>query len=69
MKIHYVETRFGFEWGAAKVLRMTDDKKKGWVILRVEAPKHKGNEAVQIYVTKTGKVRIWMGNKEFTKKG
>jgi hypothetical protein len=47
----------GFEWGAAKFLRYFDDEKKGWVTLGVETRKHKNG--IQIYVTRTGKVRIF----------
>ena len=54
--IHYVETKYGFDWGAAKITRCFSDSKKGWVTLLVETPKHK--RGIQIYVTKSGKVRI-----------
>lgn len=53
--LHFAETKYGFEFGAAKVTRITSDEKKGWVLIGVETPK---NKHVQIYVTKTGKVRI-----------
>ena len=52
--IHYRETLVGFEWGAATVNRLCDDKKKGWIIIGVETPKTR----IQIYVTKTGKLRV-----------
>jgi len=54
--MHYQETKYGFEWGAAKVQRYFSDEKKGWVTLGIETPKHK--RGLQIYITKTGKVRI-----------
>lgn len=50
----YEHTQFGFNFGAAEVIRYFTDEKKGWVVLGVETPK----ECLQIYVTKTGKVRI-----------
>jgi hypothetical protein len=50
----YQETEFGFDWGSAKITRCFGDEDMGWVTLRVETPKHD----IQIYVTKTGKVRI-----------
>lgn len=58
--MHYAETKFGFEWGAAKVTRCFSDAKKGWVTLLLETPKHQNGKhgELQIYVTKTGKVRI-----------
>lgn len=54
----------GFIWGPANVSRMACDKKKGWVIIRLFTDK----EDLQIYVTKTGKVRIHSaGGKEWVK--
>ena len=54
--MHYKETKYGFEYGAAKVERIFSDEKKGFVTLGIKTPKHK--HGLQIYVTKTGKVRI-----------
>lgn len=53
-KINYKETNYGFEYGAAEVSRLFSDKKKQWVTISVKTPKH----SLQIYVTKTGKVRV-----------
>ena len=53
--IHYRETIYGFEYGAAKVTRLFSDEKKQTVTIQIETPK----EIVQVYVTKTGKVRIF----------
>ena len=58
MSQHYSETKYGFEWGAAKVQRAFSDDKRGWVTLTLETPKHSGHAGLQIYVTRTGKVRI-----------
>jgi hypothetical protein len=58
--IDYEETQYGFRYGPAEVSRCTSDEKKGWVVLFLETPKHdrfKGTD-IQIYVTKTGSVRI-----------
>jgi len=55
--IHYEETKYGFNYGATKVTRMTSDEKKGWITLGIETPKYKN--PIQIYVTKTGKVRMF----------
>lgn len=52
--MHYQETKYGFEWGSAKMERCFSDKKKGWVTFLLKTPK----DELQIYVTKTGKVRI-----------
>lgn len=57
---HYKETIHGFEYGAAKINRMCSDEKKGWVSISVSTPR----DQVQIYVTKTGKVRVWNKNGE-----
>jgi len=53
--MNYRETEYGFEWGSAKITRVFSDEKKGWVTLRIETPK----EDIQIYITKTGKVRVY----------
>ena len=55
-ELHYAETAFGFEYGAAIVERACSDKAKGWVVLLVRTPKHP--DGLQLYVTKTGKVRV-----------
>ena len=52
--ITYTETQFGFDYGSAKVTRCMSDEKKGWVVIAVDTPKSR----IQIYVTKTGKVRV-----------
>ena len=49
------ETAYGFEYGPAKISRCISDEKKGWVVLMLETPKM----AIQLYVTKTGKVRVY----------
>lgn len=47
-------TQYGFIFGVANVKRLfTGDK--GEVYLGIETPK----ETIEIYVTKTGKIRIW----------
>ena len=56
--MNYAETKFGFDWGAAKITRCFSDEKKGWDTMLLETPKHSGAKALQIYVTRTGKVRI-----------
>jgi hypothetical protein len=56
--IPYKELTYGFRYGPATITRCCSDEKKGWVILSLETPKYRGHEAIQIYVTKTGKVRV-----------
>lgn len=53
--MHYAESPYGFEYGAAKVERLFSDEKKGWVTIGVTTPKVE----IQVYVTKTGKVRVF----------
>ena len=65
MSIHYEETKYGFEWGAAEISRCFSDEKSGWVTLIIRTPKHKGNDCLQVYVTKTGKIRIHDANGEW----
>ncbi len=52
--VHYQETKYGFEYGAADVLRLFSDAAKGWVTIGVKTAK----DDLQIYVTKTGKIRV-----------
>jgi hypothetical protein len=56
--MHYKETKYGFEYGSAKITRLCSDNKKEWITLGLETPKYQGGESIQIYITKTGKVRI-----------
>ena len=65
MKTHYKEIPYGFEFGSAKITRCCSDEKKGWAILVLETPK----DELQIYVIKTGKIRIHdkKGNEWFSK--
>ena len=56
------ETRYGFKWGPVKIERYFHND-KGWVVIGVETEK----EALQIYVTKTGKVRISSDDGEWQK--
>lgn len=57
-------TKTGFEWGAAKVVRGFSDEKKEWVTLLLETKKYPN--AIQIYVTKSGKARIHSEHGEWT---
>lgn len=55
-------TKFGFKFGGCTVERMCSDTKKGWVYIGVNSLKE--SESVRIYVTKTGKTRVYKGGKE-----
>ena len=52
---YYAETEYGFDFGAAKIIRCCSDEKKGWVVLLVETPR----QQMEVYITKTGKVRLF----------
>jgi hypothetical protein len=51
---YYEENPYGFCYGGAEIVRVCSDEKKGWVVLQLKTRK----ELFNIYVTKTGKVRI-----------
>jgi hypothetical protein len=55
VSIHYAETPYGFEYGAAKVVRCASSEKTGWVAIDISTKKG----TYQVYVTKTGKVRVF----------
>lgn len=48
-------TDYGFKYGAAEVTRIHADESKGYVLIAVKSPK----DELQIYVTRTGKIRVW----------
>lgn len=55
--IHYIETPYGFEYGNARVERFHSDEEDGSVIIGIGTDKY--SHPIQIYVTRTGKVRIF----------
>lgn len=52
-------TKYGFQFGAALVERCMEVG-KGAVVVSVKTPKHK----LDVYVTKTGKMRVYFGDME-----
>lgn len=64
--MHYKLTQYGFEWGPTVIQRITSDDKKGWVVFELRTPKYPAGQGLQIYVTKTGKVRIADKDGEWT---
>ena len=54
--IKYEKTDYGFKYGSCEIERTCSDAKKGWVDITLTTPKFK--QGIQIYVTKTGKVRF-----------
>ena len=65
--IHSKITQYGFEYGNAKVIRLHSDKTSGWVMLGIETDKYSCNAGLQVYITKTGKVRIFDIKGEWSK--
>ena len=60
----FEETKFGFRWQAAEIERAISDK--GWVIIKLKTPKYP--YGIDLYVTATGKVRVFTpGVGEWTK--
>ena len=58
--LHFKNTEYGFEYGDAKVTRLFSDENMGWVTIGVASSKYtrENNLELQIYITKTGKIRI-----------
>lgn len=52
--VHFELDQYGFEWGSAHVQRIASDEKRGWVVIDIRTPK----AALQVYVTKTGRMRL-----------
>lgn len=57
MTIKFEGTKYGFIYGSAEIERAVSDDNKGWVVLFLSTPRHKRD--FHIYVTRTGKVRIF----------
>ena len=55
---------YGFQWGSAEVMRCMSDDAKGWVYLDIRTPKEL--QRVSVYVTKTGKTRVYKNGVELT---
>jgi len=59
------QREFGFIYGPAEVTRIASDDEKGWVVLGIVTAKTE----LQIYATKTGKVRVYTyGGREWKEK-
>lgn len=59
MEVRYAPTPYGFTYGPATVTRLCHDK-TGAVEIGIDSQKAQ----VHVYVTKTGKIRVWIGDKE-----
>jgi len=60
MSAHYAETRYGFQWGSATVKRIAYIAERTTVVIGIKTPR----ADIQVYVTRTGKVRVFRGNRE-----
>ena len=58
--MRYRETDYGFEYGSAWVERIASEEKRGWVVIQITSQKAN----LQVYVTKTGKMRLTLDGKE-----
>jgi len=61
--MNFETTQYGFIYGPATVERACSDDKMGWIVLRVGTKKH---PYLQLYITKTGKVRVYDARGEWT---
>ena len=61
--INAESTRYGFTYGPAEISRFAQDGKTGRVWLALITKKYP--DGLEIMVTKTGKVRIFEGDKEW----
>ena len=59
--------QYGMSWGGADMRCFFDDPKKGWVVFGLITKKYP--HGLQIYVTKSGKVRVSDENSEWKPKG
>ena len=50
-------TQYGFTYGPATIQRTCSDEKAGWVLMILKTARHP--DGIQLYVTKTGKVRVF----------
>ena len=53
------QTEYGFRYRSATISRCCSDAKQGWIILLLNTPKYQDGRGIQIYVTKSGKVRVY----------
>lgn len=44
--MHYQETKYGFEWGSAKIQRHISDGPKGWVLKHRNIPAGKKSKSM-----------------------
>lgn len=64
-EIRHEATTYGFNYGSAEVERLHSDDRTGGVVIMVTTPKG----SAQVYVTRTGKIRLWLGRDECKPEG
>lgn len=62
--MHPQRTPHGIEWGPAELDCGFSDDKKGWIVFILKTAKHP--RGIQVYVTKTGKVRVLSSGADWT---
>lgn len=55
--MRYEETQYGFNYGPIEIERVCSDEEKGSVVILLRTKKQR----VQVYVTKTGKIKLYDG--------
>ena len=55
-------TQYGFKFGPAHVERLMSDDVEGWIYIGISTAKH--DQVVRVYVTKTGKTRVYKNGVE-----
>lgn len=63
--MHYKEIPYGFEIGAASITVCSCDERRGCATVLLTTPRHLGEKEIQIYITKSGKIRIFSEHKEW----
>lgn len=63
-KMDVKNTQYGFEWGPVEIERACSDSRRGWAVLLIKTKKHPNG--IQVYVTKSGKVRVHSDAREWT---
>lgn len=60
MNVVATRTEHGFKFGAADVSAACSDERRGWTMTMIRTPKSR----IDVYVTKTGRTRIYVNGFE-----
>jgi len=61
---YFLDTSYGFKWGASEVTRLASSDKQGWIVVEVvgkDLDSGARKSVAQVLITKTGKMRISVG--------